>query len=259
MMRYDLYDLFGKLEPQGLPQNDPSQAARVKEKVWQRLDAAERSGTVQRVLNPRLTFSRPLAAILTLAAVLLTACGAAVAAEHLFGLRLFDDTERLALQQPQYAVIAGEPIDGTGPRISAEAAEILLPEYLGETVRFTFTDAGTVAGTPGSTAETTFPDFVFDNGGVAILTRSDNRGWLLQKGDTLTIRFAQNTRDNPSADETGSRMELGIIQDGEPLYLSDADELQTEYVFTAGESGTYWFYLKNYASNAIIVENVTVE
>ena len=120
-----------------------------------------------------------------------------------------------------------------------------------------FDDVGTVSGTKDDSA-VKFPEFVFNNGEVAILTNKNGSGWKMEENDTITISLSQNLKDNPHAFSEGNKMALGVIVDGIPNELRCDNDPNMEYTYTAEKSAEVYFYVQDFSSEPIVVSGAMI-
>lgn len=251
----ELHELFAALDD--ARQTDPqgADAGKIQKRTLEQLallDGAERPA--HRL--PRKFFLTGLAAAL---AVALAACACAVSAQ-VWGVRLFDRQEKQQLQKPLYAVSTStsQPDEEPGERLLAGfSGEILDVDWLEENDVLFFDEVGTVCGVAnGECME--FPAFVFDNGEIAILTKEDGSGWILEENGQLTLSLRQNTEDNPQASPGGDRLALGVIVDGIPCELTCGKDAKLEYTYTAHEAEEVYFYVQNFSAGPIVIEDAAV-
>lgn len=251
----ELHELFAALDD--VRQIDPkgADAQTIQKRTLEQLTLGNREERLVHRL-PRKFFLTGLAAVL---AVGLAACTCAVSA-RVWGVRLFNRQEKQQLQKPLYAVSTStsQPGEESDERLLAGfSAEILDVDWLEKNDVLFFDEVGTVCGvTNGDGME--FPVFVFDNGEIAILTKEDGSGWVLEGNSSLTLSLWQNTKDNPQASPGGDRLALGVIVDGIPCELTCGKEKNLEYIYTASEAGEIYFYVQNFSAGPIVIEDVAV-
>lgn len=205
---------------------------------------------------PRKLFLTGLAAAL---AVVLAACACAVSA-RVWGVRLFDRQEKQQLQKPLYAVSTStsQPGEESGERLLAGfSAEILDVDWLEENDILFFDEVGMVCGVASGDGME-FPSFVFDNGEIAILTKEDSSGWVLEENSPLALSLRQNTKDNPQASPSGDRLSLGVIVDGLPHELTCGKDAELEYTYIPDKAAEVYFYVQNFSAGPIVIEDAEI-
>lgn len=195
--------------------------------------------------------------VIIAAAITLTAAVTVAAAGQWLGLRPFTKQEKQSIKQPAYAVFSQDAPEASEPHIFGETAQIIDEEYLDGTRSFLFTSIDTWA-TEETGAQYSIPEFVFENGDIAIFTKSDTQGWGLQKGDTLTLSFAQNVKENPRADAIGDNISIGIIKNGVPHTLTTEKNLTIQYEYTADKDSTYYFFVQNASAASVVIKQGTI-
>lgn len=251
----ELHELFATLDD--ARQIDPkgADAQTIQKRTLEQLALLEQTNRPVRRL-PRKFFLTGLAAVL---AVGLAACTCAVSA-RVWGVRLFDRQEKQQLQKPLYAVSSStsQPGKESGERLLAGfSAEILNVDWLEENDVLFFDEVGTVCGVAnGDGIE--FPAFVFDNGEIAILTKEDSSGWVLEGNSSLTLSLRQNTKDNPQASPGGDRLALGVIVDGIPCELTCGKDAELEYTYIPDKTAEVYFYVQNFSAGPIVIADATI-
>lgn len=247
----ELHELFSQLddtEQIDLRGADPERIRRLTEKKL--AQAGQKSSAHRKI------FLTGLAAALAMG---LAACAAAVSAQ-VWGVQLFDQKQKDRLNGPLYAVItsASQPAQDQEERVLAGFSEEILDiDYLNENKIPFFDEVGTVSGSE-ERAGMAFPEFVFDNGEIAIFTKADGSGWKMEENGTLTLSLRQNQKDNPHASPDGDKLALGVIVDGIPCELLCGYDPEPEYTYTAQSAGEVYFYVQNFSAGPIVVADAKV-
>lgn len=251
----ELHELFASLDDDRQIDPQGADAKMIQKRTLQQLALSDRNERPVRRL-PRKLFLTGLAAALT---VVLAACTCAVSA-RVWGVRLFDRQEKQLLQKPLYAVSTStsQPGEESGDRLLAGfSAEILDVDQLEESNVLFFDEVGTVCGVMNGVC-VEFPAFVFDNGQVAILTKEDGSGWVLDENSPLTLSLRQNTEDNLHASPDGDRLALGVIVDGLPCELTCGKDAEPEYTYTPDKAGEVYFYVQNFSAGPIVIADAAI-
>lgn len=89
-------------------------------------------------------------------------------------------------------------------------------------------------------------EFIFNYQNLAVLTKEDDTGWLLEEGQEIAITVAIDT-DYAGCDEQGEYLEFGYIFNGKYTFF-DTQKISNEkstYTFTAPEKGEYYPTIMN--------------
>lgn len=254
--KVDMYEIFADMNDTSHLDAGDMDLSSIKSRVFQTIGQQPEISKESKS-KPSLRFRRAI--IIAVAACLILASLGAYAATTgtLFGVTLFADVEQEQLLD-QYAVITGSRIEGMERDAYGYSADILDEDYFNDDNEFIFNSAGTIEAQK-ATQGYQVPDFVFDNGDMAIITKGKSDGWKLERGESVRLSFRQNVEDNPNASKDGDILEVGIIVDGKPMPLQTIDGIETEFQYTASERGTYYFYIQNYSADVVIVADASIE
>ncbi|MBQ8598933.1 MAG: hypothetical protein IJ411_02305, partial [Oscillospiraceae bacterium] len=84
-----------------------------------------------------------------------------------------------------------------------------------------------------------FADFMLGNGSLVLLSPSEEQGYELKSGDSVTISLHSNDQ---------CRLEFGCFKDGAYLEAETSSAEEHSYTFTIEEDGLYCFYLEYYSA-----------
>lgn len=91
------------------------------------------------------------------------------------------------------------------------------------------------------------PEVIGTNGSVGIFTKKDNSGWMLNKGQVLTINFNKYK----SKIVENQTVVIGYIVNGRMVNGQSFRELSGTYKITSDEPGEYYIYIVNASSEYI--------
>jgi len=99
------------------------------------------------------------------------------------------------------------------------------------------------------------PDLITNTADMAIFTTSNDSGWKLNSGQSITIQFELDTDTVKGAKKTGSVVEVGYIFNGNIVPISE--EMGSNFInnITINKDGEYYLYITNHASGYQIIKN----
>ncbi|MDF2653035.1 MAG: hypothetical protein K0Q73_8840 [Paenibacillus sp.] len=174
-----------------------------------------------------------------------------------FGAIKLNEKNKHIAKQPNYAAMEAVP---SGTRVKTYVKPLLINNIINEN-QLQSINAGTVTSIAVDNDNGFFsiPEILTDNGDLVIFTKVDEKGWHLNKGEKLTIRFNLDLTTNKYSDPIGENMELGFIKNGELITGNVEKEKAFSYTITADEAGEYYFYTENYSAGKIIIESGKIE
>ncbi|MNW47275.1 hypothetical protein D3C74_246010 [compost metagenome] len=98
------------------------------------------------------------------------------------------------------------------------------------------------------------PEIITINNSVSTLTKSDGKGWELEKGNK--IRF--DLTKYPSEVIENQKLMIGYVKDGVLNEGQVFEQLDGEYAVEVADPGVYYLYLINVSSDPISLKNGTL-
>jgi len=95
--------------------------------------------------------------------------------------------------------------------------------------------------------EYTTPEIIGTNGSISVFTKEDGSGWILNKGQVLTINF-NKYKSKIIEHQT---VTIGYILNGKMINGENFSDLSGSYEITADESGEYYIYMVNDSSDYV--------
>lgn len=93
----------------------------------------------------------------------------------------------------------------------------------------------------------TTPEIIGTNGSISVFTKEDGSGWMLNKGQVLTLNF---NKYNSKVIEHQTVI-IGYVLNGKMVSGKNFSELSGSYKITADESGEYYIYIVNASSDYV--------
>lgn len=128
-------------------------------------------------------------------------------------------------------------------------SNILEPDEIEQLFANTITNIETTDENP-----SVIPSLLMNNGDMVIFVKTDDAGWCLDSGDTLTVKYSLNLDINPGSDSTGESIAFGFIKDGK--IVNKTTEKQKSFCFSiiADTKGYYYPFIMNVSAGRIIVD-----